>query len=523
MKQALSSVAVPVLSVLLAFCGFGAAADRGAHPVRSRVAFDSSLPAEDWNPPAPHENWSHVVQSRTAAPRLRLTLSTADSYRIRIFYKLDGSAAGEVRTGGKPAARLDPGGWRSVTVNSPFVPEGEPWLLSFRVPEGGKLSVRRVDFRNYLVRVGSFVLPKPRGGERVPPSPAQIGLFLLALVLLGAWASHAGPSLGGGHRLARSVWVRGGGAGILLVLQQWLSPYPLHVTPLALGIFLVAVAGSGILVHLSGGGRALFRRAGLAAAGLLFALVLVEGFFWAWDPPISRPRIGSYAAYSEEYGWLNRPNTRGWQVDVGYHIRVNRHGHRGGEYPEKKPAGVFRILGLGDSFTFGWGVEERDIFLRVMERKLREAGHRVEVLNAGVPGWHSSQTLHYLRREGLRFEPDLMVMTFFLDDVFYQTIENMRKSGIALAQKAEEASVLRRKARRVTSLRLYNLWFNYRRIMSATRGYRRRNPAPTLEEEREKVLRNSWHENFEKTPANIEGLDSMTRIGQGSATSASCP
>ena len=73
---------------------------------------------------------------------------------------------------------------------------------------------------------------------------------------------------------------------------------------------------------------------------------------------------------------------------------------------------MFRILGLGDSFTFGWGVAEEKIYLRVLERRLREAGNNVEVINAAVPAWHSLQSLEYLLREGVRFQPDLVVASF---------------------------------------------------------------------------------------------------------------
>lgn len=511
MTAHIRSVAGPVLGVLLAFWGFGAAADRDVRPVRGRALLEaSSLPGE-WSSPAPHGDWSHVIQSRTAAPGLRLTFPAADAYRVRVFYRLEGNAAGGLLVGKTSAGSLEPGMWRRVAVDSPFVPKGEPWVLTFRVPEGGRLSVRRVDYRNHLARAGSRILLKPREGWRASASPTQTGLFLFALALLGAWASMAGPGVGGGDRLARSVWLGGGGAGALLVLQRWMSPYPLHAAPLALGILLLAVAGAGLLMRLTGGGRALLRRAGLAAAGILVALLLAEGILWAWDPPISRPRIGSYAVYSREFGWLNRPNTQGWQVDVGYHIRINRYGHRGGEHPEKKPAGVFRILGLGDSFTFGWGVAEEHTFLQVLERKLREAGHRVQVLNAAVPAWHSSQALHYLAREGPRFEPDLVVMSFFMDDVFYQTVENIRRGGKAQELRAEEASERRRRAEGVTRIRLYNAWFNYKKILRAARDYRRRNPYPSFEAERAQLLSRAGHMAFERKPANVEGLEKMLR------------
>ncbi len=83
-------------------------------------------------------------------------------------------------------------------------------------------------------------------------------------------------------------------------------------------------------------------------------------------------------------------------MDVGYYIRIDKHGHRGPGHAIKKPPGVFRIMGLGNSFTFGWGVNDDQTFMRILERRLRKAGHKVEVLNAGVPAWHVSQSLGHL-------------------------------------------------------------------------------------------------------------------------------
>ena len=133
------------------------------------------------------------------------------------------------------------------------------------------------------------------------------------------------------------------------------------------------------------------------------------------------------------------------------------------------------------------------------------------MLNAAVPAWHSSQALHYLARDGLRFEPDLVVMSFFMDDVFPGTVEDIREGAKAQELRAEEASARRRMRGGVTALRLYNLWFNYRKILRASRDHRGRNPFPTFEAERERLLSRGAHRGFEKNPATLEGLDRMLR------------
>ena len=67
--------------------------------------------------------------------------------------------------------------------------------------------------------------------------------------------------------------------------------------------------------------------------------------------------------------------------------RINAFGFRDGEVSEHAPAGRLRVLALGDSFTFGWGVDLPDTWVKRVEAALRARGHDVEVLDLGVPGF----------------------------------------------------------------------------------------------------------------------------------------
>ena len=53
-------------------------------------------------------------------------------------------------------------------------------------------------------------------------------------------------------------------------------------------------------------------------------------------------------------------------------IRINRYGQRGKDYPLEKEPGEFRIIGLGDSLTFGPGVRDEDTYLAQLEAMLRK-------------------------------------------------------------------------------------------------------------------------------------------------------
>lgn len=98
--------------------------------------------------------------------------------------------------------------------------------------------------------------------------------------------------------------------------------------------------------------------------------------------------------------------------------RINSLGFRGGETSRRKPARVFRILGVGDSFTFGSGVRADDTFLADLERRLAAVGtsRTFEVLNLGVMGFNTVHEVALLRDVGVGYEPDIVVICFFLND-----------------------------------------------------------------------------------------------------------
>jgi len=87
------------------------------------------------------------------------------------------------------------------------------------------------------------------------------------------------------------------------------------------------------------------------------------------------------------------------------------------EIERKKPKDQIRILFLGDSCTFGYGVARDETFVEVAESLIRKTyGRPVECINAGVPGYTIFQGYRYLLTEGLDYRPDLVVLSFGLND-----------------------------------------------------------------------------------------------------------
>jgi lysophospholipase L1-like esterase len=112
-----------------------------------------------------------------------------------------------------------------------------------------------------------------------------------------------------------------------------------------------------------------------------------------------------------DVGHVLKPN-HGTEYDP---IRINSHGFRDREYPVEKPAGVYRIACIGDSFTFGATLVE-DTYVKKLEKLFAAAPapQAVEVMNLGVNGYNTRQSLAHLKKFGMRFDPDLVILGFYL-------------------------------------------------------------------------------------------------------------
>jgi len=96
----------------------------------------------------------------------------------------------------------------------------------------------------------------------------------------------------------------------------------------------------------------------------------------------------------------------------GVRVRTNAFGLRGEPVSREKPPGVFRVLSLGESTTFGSRIEQDATYSARLEACLDErfADRGAEVLNAGTPGWSLVQSRVWLERDGLAFDPDVVLL-----------------------------------------------------------------------------------------------------------------
>lgn len=122
----------------------------------------------------------------------------------------------------------------------------------------------------------------------------------------------------------------------------------------------------------------------------------------------------------------------GQAVLMGVPVEISSQGLRDREFAIPKPAGVYRTLVLGDSMTFGWGAKFDDTYAKVLERKLNEEtrdGLRFEVVNSGVGNYNTVQETTWLDRRGWHFEPDLVLLAFYVNDAEPTPVE--RQSWLA--------------------------------------------------------------------------------------------
>ncbi len=166
------------------------------------------------------------------------------------------------------------------------------------------------------------------------------------------------------------------------------------------------------------------RAAGTALATLVVVVGLAEAVARRAAGDLPPPRDRDYTPqmrcgmHDPDLGWRLRPGATGEVRAFGgapaYTIAVNERGLRDDPHPHAKPPGVRRVLLLGDSVAFGSGMPVEETFAALLEERL---GPGVEVVNSAVPGWSTDQQGWWLESEGLRYEPDLVLLTFVVNDL----------------------------------------------------------------------------------------------------------
>lgn len=181
--------------------------------------------------------------------------------------------------------------------------------------------------------------------------------------------------------------------------------------------------------RLSRGKRLVFT--GVATCFVLAALEGLASFAWIaadlftlWN---SGPRVGQlkeefHCQYDPQLGWVNTPSTRieDFYGD-GRTITINADGLRGLEdYGGHPPGDRFRAVVLGDSFTLGYGVDDRHTFPQMLQDAQPEA---LQVVNQGQGGYSVGQCWLWHERLRDQLQPDALIGVFIVEDFRRLTVD----------------------------------------------------------------------------------------------------
>ena len=161
----------------------------------------------------------------------------------------------------------------------------------------------------------------------------------------------------------------------------------------------------GILINLS-----------LIVISTLFALVVSEIALrlMGYTPLYVSPERDQFWKYDPLLGWAHEPGQEGIFETPQFRtvVRINENGLRDRQHSYERPDDIERVLVIGDSFAWGYGVEESERFSQLLEKSLD-----VEVINAGVSGYSTDQELLWYKNEGIKYETDLVVLVIAGNDV----------------------------------------------------------------------------------------------------------
>ena len=145
-----------------------------------------------------------------------------------------------------------------------------------------------------------------------------------------------------------------------------------------------------------------------------------RGLGWLLVPSVCIAALLAFCVADElVFRWIRNRSlalpTATWVSDPDLIYRLNpanseTPGGFRGTAPGAKRAGRIRILCIGGSTTYGHGLAAGDTWPAALERALRQKGILAEVINAGVAGYGSHQSLVRYRRDLARLDADVVLL-----------------------------------------------------------------------------------------------------------------
>ena len=180
-----------------------------------------------------------------------------------------------------------------------------------------------------------------------------------------------------------------------------------------------------------------YRRPALVVLSAFFLIVLLEALFRLAGIAPKLPKAYADCVYTSDPILPYRPTpdiSRDVLSGSGEFREIFTHnsvGFRDVEHSITKPDGIFRILAIGDSFTYGAGAPFDQTWLFLLERHLNARPNNkpaVEIIKAGIGGYFPEAERLLLEHIGLAYEPDLVLVGFNPSDLFetWQGLDEVR-------------------------------------------------------------------------------------------------
>jgi lysophospholipase L1-like esterase len=166
--------------------------------------------------------------------------------------------------------------------------------------------------------------------------------------------------------------------------------------------------------------RDIFKGIAAAFVSLIIFLVMLEvslqiytRLFIYYDVEMSRYAVDiKQKSDNPNIGHMHTPNAQAYLMGVD--VVINSDGFRDEEYATQRNE-KYRIAVLGDSLTFGWGVEKDDTFEVQLEGMLSET-RPTEMINFGHGNYNTVQQVNLFKEKGLKYNPDKVVVFYFIND-----------------------------------------------------------------------------------------------------------
>jgi len=196
--------------------------------------------------------------------------------------------------------------------------------------------------------------------------------------------------------------------------------YPLpffahHVDKFLLIVSIILAWGIWLLVHPASLGRTLetrlFSWLRLGAINGLLLLILAESLMRLADPILARGGLFT-SSYDTPGGGIP------FQITDRSGMQTNSLGFRDRERNLKRSSSAPRLIALGDSLTWGAGVNYDEAFVTLVEQGFQEIAPGAEIINLGLVGYQPEEYLSLLKRHGVTYQPHMVLMNFFIGNDF---------------------------------------------------------------------------------------------------------